>query len=407
LNRFDARNVRSWSGTLYFMARALEQHVGNVAYLGPDKSRATRMVVNTTDRINRVSRRLSGKRLVSDMNRILAMRLAQYFEQRIRETNCDILYAPVASTEIAHLKTNLPIIYMSDLTWAGIVNYYPDFVNLSARERKEGERIEAAAIGKAAALIYPSEWAAQSAISHYNADSEWVYTIPFGANLEQAPSRTDALSRKLTRPLKLLWVGVDWQRKGGPIALECLARLNEIGIDAELTVVGCAPPAEFAHPRLKVIPFLSKSIPEQRNRLSQLFLDAHFLLFPTRAEATAIVLSESSACGLPCVISDTGGVRGAIRNGVNGFLMPLAATGIDYAGKIASIVESPETYRALVASSRDEYERCLNWDAWGRSMREVVTRVLASRRLAGASLHEAHVSWVPSTGFADPRKHET
>jgi glycosyltransferase involved in cell wall biosynthesis len=392
VNRFDARDVRSWSGTLYFMARALEEHVGDVAYLGPDKSRATRFVVNTTDRINRLSKRLAGKRLVSDMNRILAMRLAHYFEERIRETNCDILFAPVASTEIAHLKTDLPIIYMSDLTWANIVDYYPDFMNLSARERREGERIEAAAIGKAEALIYPSEWAARTAIGHYKADREKVYTIPFGANLEQAPSRADALGHGLSHPLKLLWVGVDWQRKGGPIALECLARLCEIGIDAELTVVGCTPPAEFVHPRLKVIPFLNKAVPEQRSRLLQLFLDAHFLLFPTRAEATAIVLSESSACGLPCVISDTGGVRGAIRDGVNGLLMPMEATGIDYADKIAAIVERPDTYRELVVSSRNEYEQRLNWDAWGRSMREVVTQVLASRRQAGAPLREAHVS---------------
>lgn len=36
VNQHDARNVRSWSGILHFMAKSLEEHVGEVVYLGPD-----------------------------------------------------------------------------------------------------------------------------------------------------------------------------------------------------------------------------------------------------------------------------------------------------------------------------------------------------------------------------------
>jgi hypothetical protein len=45
VNRFDAGNIRSWSGILYFMAKSLEEHVGEVIYPGPDKSFMTRLVV--------------------------------------------------------------------------------------------------------------------------------------------------------------------------------------------------------------------------------------------------------------------------------------------------------------------------------------------------------------------------
>jgi hypothetical protein len=38
VNQHDARNVRSWSGILHFMAKSLEEHVGEVVYLGPDDS---------------------------------------------------------------------------------------------------------------------------------------------------------------------------------------------------------------------------------------------------------------------------------------------------------------------------------------------------------------------------------
>ena len=127
---------------------------------------------------------------------------------------------------------------------------------------------------------------------------------------------------------------------------------------------------------MHVIPFIDKTHIENRKELSQLFLDAHFMLFPTRAEATGIVTCEASAHGLPSLVSNTGGVGGAINDGVNGFLMPFDTGGIGYAQKIIEVIDDPARYYQLVQSTRDEYERCLNWDAWGKSVRVVMEDVL-------------------------------
>ena len=174
-------------------------------------------------------------------------------------------------------------------------------------------------------------------------------------------------------------IGVGWERKGGPIAFECLTSLLANGIDASLTLCGCVPPPGFEHPRFRVIPFLSKHDPQQWMEFEQLYFDADFMLFPTRAEALGVVLCEASAYGLPILATDTGGVRGALNDGVNGFAMPYEARGDAYAAKIMEIVAEPARYRDLVVSSRDEYERSLNWDAWGISMREVMERVLSRK----------------------------
>ena len=109
VHRFDARNIRSWSGIFYFMARALEAHVGEVVYLGPDDSKGTKFVIDNTARVNRYWQRITGKILATDKNRVLSHRLARFFERRIKEQPCDILFAPVASVEIAQLQTDLPL----------------------------------------------------------------------------------------------------------------------------------------------------------------------------------------------------------------------------------------------------------------------------------------------------------
>jgi glycosyltransferase involved in cell wall biosynthesis len=376
VHRFDARKISSWSGIFFFMSRALETHVGEVVYLGPDNSAGTKFIIDNTARVNRYWQRLTGKTLTTDKNRILSNRLARFFERRIEESPCDILFAPVASVEIAHLKTDLPIVYYSDLTWAQIVDYYPEFSGVSDYGRAEGERIEALAIRRSNACVYPSDWAANSACDDYGAKRETTCKVSFGANLNDPPSRQQALNRRLTGRVNLLLVGVDWVRKGGAIAFECLTSLVDSGVDAHLTIMGCVPPPSFEHPNLRVIPFLNKNEPEQRKQIEQLFLDAHFMLLPTRADATPIVTCEASAFGLPTLATDTGGLGGSIENGVNGFLLPYEARGQAYADKIRSIIADPAQYAALVAFSRDAFEHTLNWDAWGESMRLVMERVL-------------------------------
>jgi glycosyltransferase involved in cell wall biosynthesis len=399
VHRFDARNIRSWSGIFYFMSRALEAHVGEVVYLGPDDSKGTKFIIDNTARVNRYWQRLTGKILATDKNRVLSSRLARFFERRIQEQPCDILFAPVASVEIATLKTNLPIVYYSDITWAQIVDYYPEFTSVSDYGMAEGERIEASAIRRANAAVYPSEWAVESACKDYGASPLTTTKVSFGANLNDPPTRSEALSRTLTGQVKLLLVGVDWVRKGGEIAFQCLTNLLEMGIDAQLTVLGCTPPAGFEHPNFRVIPFLSKHDPEQRRQIEQLFLDAHFMLLPTRADATPIVISEACAFGLPVVATDTGGLGGSISNGVNGYLIPYEAPGRAYAEAIRDVISDPAQYRALVVSSRDEYEQRLNWDAWAISMRPIIEKALG-RKLDPSYAHDAQIDTSHAKGPA-------
>jgi glycosyltransferase involved in cell wall biosynthesis len=376
VHRFDARDVRSWSGTLYSMAKALEAHAGEVVYLGPDKSSATEFIVRTGYRIDRLLFKLTRKHWIMEHNRILSWQMGRFFKRRIEENPCDIVFAPAASIEVASLDINVPIVYLSDITWADILDYYSHFSSLSGFARAEGGRIEAAAIGRAAAIVYPSEWAVRSACQNYGANPETTYKISFGANLAHVPSREKALDHSLNGPIKLLMVGVDWERKGGAIAFDCLTNLLARGVDAQLTICGCVPPAGYEHPRLQVIPFLDKNDPVQQQRLSQLFLESNFLLFPTRADATPIATCEASAHGLPTLITDTGGTRGAIVDGVNGFLLPMEAGGPEYAEVILRTIADVARYRELVTGSRDQFEQSLNWDVWGKAVCGVMERVL-------------------------------
>jgi glycosyltransferase involved in cell wall biosynthesis len=266
------------------------------------------------------------------------------------------------------------------LNWADIVDYYPGYSSLYQFARAEGERIDSAAISKASELIFPSTWAANTAIDHYNANPKKVNLIPCGANFEQAdiPPREIAFRHSLGPEIVLLWVGVDWERKGGSIAYECMLELLAKGQNARLVVCGCLPPEAYRHEKVETVPFLNKRDPIQRRQLSQMFLDANFFLFPTFAEAYGIVLCEASAHGLPSLVRDTGGVGGAVKDGENGYLLSPDARGEQYAEIILAIVQDHRRYTELVRASRMRYEEVLNWDAWGRAAKPIFERVVLS-----------------------------
>jgi glycosyltransferase involved in cell wall biosynthesis len=256
-----------------------------------------------------------------------------------------------------------------------VIDYYPEFANLSDSHKSNAEKFECSGIRRSAELIYPSSWAADSAIRDYGADPLKVHVVPFGANIDR-PELAD--QRSDDRPCRLLFIGTHWIRKGGDIALEALQELERLGVSAELTIVGSAPPGGFSHPRVKVVPFINKNEPAGRAYLDELFRSSDFFLLPSRAECFSIALCEANAYGLPVLSTRTGGLPELVREGINGFLFSLDARGEEFAVRIRDVFRQPSFYKALRASSREEYESRLNWDAWGKKVKPILSAALGA-----------------------------
>ena len=232
--------------------------------------------------------------------------------------------------------------------------------------------VEQRGIQKATHLLYASEWAAASARNDFNAPASKTHVIPLGANVEEVPSSESILQKRTGETLRLLFLGVQWERKGGNIAFDTLKELNAMGIKTQLTVCGCVPPAHLQHPGLKVIPFLNKNDAAQRNEFTQLLLNSDLLILPTRAECFGLVFCEASAYGIPSITTDTGGISSAVHEGMNGYLMPLNAGGKEYAQRIAGLWKDKNAFASLVKSARELYDSTLNWDSWGQKVKALM-----------------------------------
>jgi glycosyltransferase involved in cell wall biosynthesis len=266
----------------------------------------------------------------------------------------------------------VPLVYASDATFRLVENYHPNYRNLSRAAREIAERLERSTIARADLILYPSEWAAESAIRDYGADPTQVHVIPWGANLEAAPDRSSVLRYRKPGPCRLLFIGASWEEKGADMAVETLAELRGRGVEAELVICGCSPPRPVTQDGLTIIPYLDKNDREQRNRLDQLYREADFFLLPTRADCWGIVFCEAAAHGVPSIAPATGGVPCAVRDGETGILLPPNATKADYATVISKTFANPDRLACLRQSSRDAYETQLNWQAWGRQVSDLI-----------------------------------
>lgn len=362
VSQLDAMDVQSWSGTPFFMVQGLRDAGHSVKAIGPLHLPFPR----TLKALQKGYQHLTGKCHDFGRHPLIAKTLSKQAAQQMAGEAFDVVLCP-SSIVCAGLNVDVPIITWEDATFAAMVGYYPGkWQNFSSATVRHGNAIQQASLSNAALSVFSSEWAAQSAINNYKVDKKNVVVVPLGANLTQAPSKEEILTavtkRTLAQECRLLFIGVEWQRKGGDLVVETALALREKGIKAFVDVVGCEPIGTMPD-CVRTHGFVSKATADGRDTLKTLLLNAHFLFVPSIAECYGLVFAEASAYGVPSIARATGGIPTAVQNGINGWALDINATAAAYANLIASQLADTATYRDTALRARKFYEERLNWNA--------------------------------------------
>jgi len=186
---------------------------------------------------------------------------------------------------------------------------------LDHRTAAEAIAHETEGFRKAEVIITHSAWAAKSVTDDYGISAERVRIVVPGANLDpvaygvwdkeqQRPSPMEA-----SQPIKLVFVGKYWERKGLDRLLRALRIARHRGAAIQLRVIGLAsadvPTAYRNEPGVEWSGFLNKRTEAARFLRAVASADLGCLL--SRAEAGGIVLREFHALGLPVIGPEVGG----------------------------------------------------------------------------------------------------
>lgn len=274
----------------------------------------------------------------------------------------DCLISP-SSIPLSAYQGPEPTVFWTDATFDCLADFYPEATGFCAETRRAGNAQERAAIDGCRLAIYSSQWAMNSAIRSYGADPAKVAVVPYGANSRDVPSMDDIaglVGGRCAGPLRLVFVGVHWERKGGPLAIATAEEISRRGISVAIDLVGAVPASRL--PSFATSHgFLSKDREADRARLDGLFRRADMLILPTRADCVPMVIAEACAYGLPVVATSVGGVGSVVEDGMTGRLMPVEAGAGAWADAVVQLTANRDAYAATSHAARRLYDRSLNW----------------------------------------------
>lgn len=217
---------------------------------------------------------------------------------------------------------------------------------------------------RAAHVFVFSNWARDAVLRDFEVPPERISTVYAGANVSFSGCTRSSEPRQ-----EVLFVGIDWQRKGGPLLLDAFALVRQALPGAILRIIGCTP--EVTQPGVLVEGFLSRRNPKHLQRLKDCYLNASCFCLPSLFDPFPIAILEASAAGLPTVAIDNGSRRETIIDGVTGYLVP-EATPERIAEALVRLLSQTRRAAEMGAAARTHCERHFTWDAVVGKLAQVI-----------------------------------
>jgi glycosyltransferase involved in cell wall biosynthesis len=237
-------------------------------------------------------------------------------------------------------------------------------------------RFTGRAFHAAAALVTWSHWAADSLVRDYGVPREKVHVIYPGVQLDRFRPQRPRASSGVTR---LLFVGGDFERKGGP---EVLSALERLGPNFVVDIVTSAPVG-----RVPAGVNVHVGMGPDSADLVDLYDKADIFVLPTRGDTLGLVFAEALACGVPVIACDVGAVSEIVIPGETGLLVPPRSPE-QLALAIRSLADQPELRRrmserglTMVRELHDAQRNCTQI----LELLSSVARVKAGARASGAA----------------------
>ena len=211
-----------------------------------------------------------------------------------------------------------------------------------------------------------SRWLADSFRSDFGVPASKLSPVGAGINLPY----TTEINTKSYDNKRILFVGKDFERKGGYYLLEAFRLVRCEIKDATLTIIG---------PRLAALPegvtclnYVSKFTPEGLSELMTHYVSASVFVLPSLYEPFGISLAEAMAHKLPCVGTNICAIPEIIDDKVTGLVVPVRDAKT-LAKRLIGLLKDPLACKELGDRGFKKYQTDYTWDAVVKKMVECMT----------------------------------
>ncbi|MGQ9529399.1 glycosyltransferase family 4 protein [Chloroflexus sp.] len=304
------------------------------------------------------------------------LRGRQQVRHMLRSTRYDVALfnTQVPAVLAGKMVTQRPYVIATDITprqYDAMASFYHHRADRPGLIAAMKHHLNVQVFQRAAWVLPWSQWVRDSLIRDYHVAPERIRVTPPGIDLTRWQPRRE----RAAGPLRILFVGGDFVRKGGPTLLDAVRRLTTL---VELHIVTRSPldPAEGV--------FVYRDVTPNSPRLIELYQQADLFVFPTQAEAFGIAALEAIASGVPVITTPVGGLPDIVHDGVNGFLVPPSEPAM-LAARLQLLIDQPELRLRMAEAARRHAEN--HFDAVKNAIQiaELMVQAVAQARRVWAT----------------------
>jgi glycosyltransferase involved in cell wall biosynthesis len=274
----------------------------------------------------------------------------------------------MAERKLSEVKSGYDLIYQDGAMFMPgravdkpFVSYHDSNVLLSARggslahgEHYQGRKLQATVaqerkVYERASLIFVmSDWLKNSLIRDFGIAEEKIVTTYAGTNLpaEDLEKTYDGKT--------VLFVGNEFERKGGPVLLEAFKNVKKEINGARLIIVGTN--LDIREDGVKV-----KGRVTDPEELSKSFREASLFVLPSFFEPFGIVFAEAFAFKTPCIGTNICAMPEIIEEGQGGFLVPINDPKA-LADRMIMLLNDQTLSKKMGHYGFEKVRNTLNWD---------------------------------------------
>lgn len=241
-----------------------------------------------------------------------------------------------------------------------------EFAGFSKEKTRKVIAYQQAIFDDCAAVFPRSEWTASSLRDDYALPADKLVVAGAGSNFLAKP-----LPHAAYDAARILFIGIEWERKGGPLIVDAFRRLKARVPHATLAIIGCRP--EVNEPGVEIIGRLHRNEPAGLQRLLEEYSKASVFCMMSDYEPFGIVILEAQACGVPCVAPLRYAFPETIRDGVTGALMREYDAEM-LADTLIGLLSNPERLAAMGEAARRHVAE--NW-TWDHAASRIIGRISA------------------------------
>jgi glycosyltransferase involved in cell wall biosynthesis len=321
--------------------------------------------------VSTATRRLGDRKVQWEVEPILLRAFTRHVQRQAAAAEVDVLLL-CGWYPLGVRPSDRPMVFYGDATIAQRVGKSPHWSKLAQRTISRIPRTEAEGLASVTSVVMASTAALEDVRSRYGIAIATSHHIGFGANVD---SQGASVRTAPKQPLRLLSIGVHWERKGMDTTVRAADELIAGGAEVILDIAGVRPPSEdWRRPYVNYHGFLNRGNADDEQTLKRLYKEADVFILASRSEPFGIVFAEAAAYGLPSVGPSTGGVPDVIDHPRTGFLVPPDSRPSDYASAVHAIVEDAAVYRQMSAAALQRYASLLTWEASARRLLPVLVR---------------------------------